>query len=67
MAFSPDGKRLVTTNWGPDNEGSGRFLGVVTVWEAETGKELFSLKKPWRDLLPRHETCSNRSWDKETA
>ena len=32
--YSPDGQRIVTTNWSPDVD------GTCLVWDAETGKEL---------------------------
>src|SRR5262249_47748581 len=50
VAYSPDGKRLASASCGtepinPDGSGPSRAVpGQVKVWDAQTGKELFTLK-----------------------
>jgi WD40 repeat protein/DNA-binding SARP family transcriptional activator len=42
VAFSPDGRRLVTSGGNPDENGN----SVYRVWDIQTGKELFSMGTP---------------------
>jgi WD40 repeat protein len=43
VAYSPDGKRLAAAGTEPA-EGKESVSGVVKVWDAQTGKELFTLR-----------------------
>ena len=48
LAYSPDGKRLASGVGNPNyvNEKGFRPHGVVSLWDAQTGKSLFSAKHP---------------------
>jgi WD40 repeat protein len=48
VAFSPDGKRLVSTE---GTGGRGGTVGVVKVWDAAGGQELLGLKGHRGDIL----------------
>ena len=43
VAFSPDGKRLASTGGGLEKKEK-RVYGEVKVWDAQTGKEVLSLR-----------------------
>src|SRR5262249_3967461 len=45
VAFSPDGKRIATGGGGYDRK-TAQVWGEVRVWDAQTGKELLTLKTP---------------------
>src|SRR5262249_8023347 len=44
LVFSPDGKRLASLSTGWDEQQGKAALGEVRVWDAQTGRELLTLK-----------------------
>src|SRR5262249_11881138 len=46
VTFSPDGRRVATSGGENGENGPGQRSGVVKVWDATTGRELWTVKHP---------------------
>ncbi len=47
IAFSPNGKRIATATMVPSKGADTQMTGVVTIWDATTGREFLNLSCPW--------------------